>query len=64
MLNTTDLSRAGHTGRNSFKDVIVKSEARIKCNAKIFNGFCGYKIIPQRRKTDVREVGEYSATSL
>ena len=60
MLNTTDLSKAGHTGRNSFKDVIVNCEVQIKCKAKIFNGFCGYK----KRQTDVRDVREYLATSV
>ena len=64
MLNTTDLSKAGHTGRNSFKAVILNCEVQIKCKAKIFNGFCGYKIFPQKRKTDVRDVREYLATSV
>ena len=64
MLYTTDLNKAGHTGQNNFKDVFVKNEVRIQCNAKIFNGFCGYRIIPQQRQTDVREVGECLETSV
>ena len=60
MLYTTDLNKAGHTGQNNFKDVIVKNEVRIQCNAK----FCGYRIIPQQRQTDVREVGECLETSV
>lgn len=64
MLYTTDLNKAGHIGQNNFKDVIVKNEVRIQCNAKIFNGFCGYRIIPQQRQTDVREVGECLETSV
>ena len=64
MLYTTDLNKAGHIGQNNFKDVIVKNEVRIQSNAKIFNGFCGYRIIPQKRQTDVREVGECLETSV
>lgn len=64
MLYTTDLNKAGHTGQNNFKDVIVKNEVRIQCNANIFNGFCGYRIIPQQRQTDVGEVGECFETSV
>ena len=64
MLNMTNLSRAEHTGRNSFKDVTIKSEVRIKCNAKIFNSFSGYKIFPQQRKTDFREFAELLANAV
>lgn len=64
ILTTINLSKAENTGRSSYKDVIIKSDVRIKCNAKVFNGFCNYKVFPQQRQTDVREFAEPLANSI
>ena len=64
ILTTINLSKAENTGRSSYKDVIIKSDVRIKCNAKVFNGFCNYKVFPQQWQTDVREFAEPLANSI
>jgi len=46
MFNMTNLSKAGHAGRNSFKDLIVKGEVQVKCNAEVFDDSYGGEFFP------------------
>lgn len=51
MFNMTNLSKAGHAGRNSFKDVIVKGEVQVKCNAEGFDDCYEREFFPHWRET-------------